>query len=82
MNEPVPLPSVVLLSLIVGFGFVLQQIPLAVTVELPSDVTLPPQVAVVAFIFVTSFVVTVGSTFLRVAKLFSSPYAVPYSFVA
>ena len=58
---PIPLPSVVLLSAIVGFGEVLQQMPRAVTVPLPSEVTLPPHVAELTVILVTSVVVTVGN---------------------
>jgi len=59
-NTPVPLPSVVLLSAIVGLGVVLQQTPLAVTVAPPSDVIFPPLVAVVWVIFVMAVVVMVG----------------------
>jgi len=44
---PVPVPSMVLLSLVVGFSDVLQQTPRAVTAAPPSDVTLPPLEALV-----------------------------------
>ena len=57
---PVPLPSVVLELLVVGFDEVLQQTPLAVTVDPPSDVTLPPQTALLEVIEDTELVVTVG----------------------
>jgi len=59
-NTPVPYPSVVLLSAIVGLGVVLQQTPLAATVAPPSDVTFPPLSAVVWVMFVTVVVVKVG----------------------
>ena len=59
-NTPVPLPSVVWLSAIVGLELILQHTPLAVTVAPPSDVTFPPLVAVVVVMFVTVVVVKVG----------------------
>ena len=43
---PVPVPSVVLLLLIVGAVDVLQHTPRAVTVAPPSEVIFPPAVAV------------------------------------
>ena len=42
---PIPLSLVVRKSLMVGLGEVLQQTPRAVTVAVPSEVTLPPKVA-------------------------------------
>ena len=54
---PVPAPSVVLLSAMVGAGPMLQQTPQAVTVEPPSEVTVPPLVAVVCAILLTADVV-------------------------
>ena len=58
---PVPLPSVVWLPFTVGFCEVLQHTPRAVTVASPSDVTLPPQAAVVEVtLFTVVLVVTVG----------------------
>jgi len=39
---------------------VLQQIPRAVMVEPPSEVTIPPHVALVAKMLLTAFVVTTG----------------------
>ena len=44
----------------VGFCDVLQQTPRAVTLAPPAEVTRPPQVAVVADMLLTLFVVTVG----------------------
>ena len=44
---PVPIPSEVLLSEVVGVGEVLQQTPLSVTDDPPSEVIFPPDVAVV-----------------------------------
>jgi hypothetical protein len=48
----VPVPSVVLLSNVVGFGEIPQQIPLAVILLPPSLVILPPPVAVVLVILI------------------------------
>ena len=59
-NSPVPVPSLVLKSEIVGPTDVLQHTPRAVTMAPPSDITLPPQVAASAVIFVTGVVVTVA----------------------
>ena len=61
MNAPVPLPSVVLLSAVVGLADVLQQTPRAVTADPPSEVTFPPLDAVVEVMPVTAVVVTVGA---------------------
>jgi hypothetical protein len=55
---PFPVPSDVLLFAIVGFCKVFQQIPLSFTVALPSEVILPPQVAVDCKTLVASFVVS------------------------
>jgi len=61
-----------------GLVVVFQQTPLAVIMELPSDVTFPPPVAVVCVMFVTTVVATVGKkTFVDVEKVTSFPYAVP-----
>jgi len=60
VKEPVPLPLVVLLLLVVGLADVLQQTPRAVTEAPPSEVTFPPLVAVVAVMPDTAVVVTVG----------------------
>jgi hypothetical protein len=45
VNVPVPVPSVVFESVIVGFAAVPQQTPRAVTADVPSEVTFPPEVA-------------------------------------
>lgn len=58
VNGPAPVPSVVQLSLVVGFAEIAQHTPRAVTVVLPSEATLPPPVAVVAVVAVMEFVVT------------------------
>ena len=81
---PVPLPSLVLELSVVGFDVVLQQTPMAVTVAPPSDVTLPPQRALVEVIEDTEFVVTVGVVVDVgfVVKLTFEPYEVPLLFVA
>jgi hypothetical protein len=60
VKTPVPVPSEVLESAIVGLAVVLQQTPLAVTMADPSKVTLPPLVAVVDETVETSVVDTVG----------------------
>ena len=78
---PVPVPSEVWLSLVVGFSDVLQQTPLAVTDAPPSDVTFPPPVAVVEVMEDGVVVVTVGLVLL-VANVTSLPYAVPTELVA
>ena len=61
MKLPAPVQSVVLLSAIVGFEFVLQQTPLAVTSVPPSDVILPPLVAEDDVMPVTVAVVKIGA---------------------
>ena len=81
VKTPVPVPSAVFASLIVGFELVLQHTPRAVTVPPPAEVTLPPLDALFDVIAVTVVVVTVGAT-ARVVKLTSAPYDVPAPFVA
>lgn len=62
-NEPVPVPSEVLLSEVVGVALVeLQQTPLAVTVAPPSVETEPPALADIAVMLVADVIVTVGIT--------------------
>jgi hypothetical protein len=46
---------------VVGFWEILQQTPRAVTVALPSSVTSPPEVAVIAVILLASKTMTVGT---------------------
>ena len=67
--------------MIVGLDDVLQHTPLAVTVAPPSEVTVPPLVAVVWVIEEMAVVVTVG-TAGEVVKLSWLPYAVPALLVA
>ena len=81
LNEPEPVPLLVLFPFMVGLGEVLQHTPRSVTVALPSDVTLPPHTNEVGVIEVMVLVVTVGIVVAKV-KLFSSPYAVPLLLVA
>jgi hypothetical protein len=56
INTPVPVPSVVLLSAIVGFTNVLQQNPRAIIAALPSLVIIPVVVALVVVTFETAVV--------------------------
>ena len=60
-NTPDPEPSVVWLSEIVGLPEVFQHTPRAITVELPPEVTLPPEEADVVVIALGVVVVTVGN---------------------
>ena len=60
INVPLPLLSVVWLSLIVGLVAVSQQIPRAVTDAPPLSTTLPPEMAELSVILLTAVVVTVG----------------------
>jgi len=69
---PAPVPSVVLLLLVVGLADVLQQTPLAVTEAPPSAVTFPPLMAVDVVTFDAAVVVTVGAV-AEVVKLTSLP---------
>ena len=78
---PVPVPSEVWLSLVVGLAEVLQHTPFAGTEAPPSDVTFPPLVAVVEVMEDGVVVVTVGVVVL-VANVTSLPYAVPTELVA
>ena len=68
-----PVPSVVIASIMVGFAEMLQQTP-RVTVLPPLAVTLPPPEAVVAVIFVMPAVVTSACPPMKVR---SDPIAVP-----
>ncbi len=73
-NPPTPVPLLVLLFAVVGFGEVLQHTPLAVTVAPPALFTVPPLVAEVAVIFEIAVVVTVGIVaFAIVVKEISLP---------
>ena len=72
VKVPVPAPSVVWLSDVVGLAEVLQHTPLAVTATPPTSVTFPPLVAVAEVMFETAVVVTVGATAF-VVKVTSFP---------
>ena len=72
VNMPIPEPSVVLLSAVVGLAEVLQQIPRTVTFELPALVILPPAIAVVLDIELGIIVEIVGGE-ANVVKVNSSP---------
>ena len=61
VNTPVPVPSVVLLSAVVGFCNVLQQTPRAVIAPPPSLVIFPPVLADVPVIADTAVVEIEGS---------------------
>ena len=65
---PVPVPSEVLESAVVGLVFVLQQIPLLVTFDAPSDEIIPPLIAVVVSIEVIAAVVSVGKVALELSE--------------
>ena len=63
VKVPIPVPSAVKLLANVGLILVLQQIPLTVTGDPPSDVIVPPLEAVVLVIEETPVVVSVGNWF-------------------
>jgi len=70
VNVPVPVPSTVLVvNAVVGLALVLQQIPLAVMVAPPSDVMLPPLVAVVVVMLVGVVVVSIEVVGIMVVSL-------------
>jgi hypothetical protein len=72
LNVPEVVPSVVLLSAVVGVAVVLQQIPDAVITDPPLEVIVPPEVAAYLVILLAAVVVSVGAT-ARVVKLISVP---------
>jgi hypothetical protein len=59
-KAPAPAPFLVESFVTVGLGEVLQQIPLAVTGVPPSEVILPPLIAVILVTEVATFVVKVA----------------------
>ena len=71
---PRPEPSVVWLPVMVGFAALPQQTPRAVTGDPPSEVTLPPDMAVVMVIVAAAVVVTLAPPG---TKVISEPYVVP-----
>ena len=70
---PVPEPSVVLLSAVVGPVAKLQQTPRAVTDEPPSEVISPPTLAVVDVIATAAIDVNTGVLAAGVVKVISFP---------
>jgi hypothetical protein len=72
LNVPEVVPSVVLLSAVVGVAVVLQQIPDAVITDPPLEVMVPPEVAAYLVILLAAVVVSVGAT-ASVVKLISVP---------
>ena len=62
----VPLPLLVMLALVVGFGLVLQHTPRWVTAAPPVELTLPPLFAENARMLLAAVVLTVGGTGLVV----------------
>jgi hypothetical protein len=72
LNVPEVVPSVVLLSEVVGVAEVLQQIPDTVTADPPLEVIVPPPVAAYLVILLAAVVLSVGST-ASVVKLVSAP---------
>jgi hypothetical protein len=73
LNVPEVVPSVVLLSEIVGVAFVLQQIPDTVITDPPLEVIVPPALAAYLVILLAAVVVfSVGAT-ASVVKLISAP---------
>ncbi|MBA7583333.1 hypothetical protein ES708_25275 [subsurface metagenome] len=65
---PVPVPSLVLLSAVIGFCEVLQHTPRAVTDVPPLSVMLPPLCAKFSVMSLIDAVVTVGRLYARVEK--------------
>ena len=80
-KPPVPVPSVVLLLLMVGFEVVAQHTPLAVTIPPPLDEIVPPPVAAIAVMEDMADVESVGKV-AKVLKDTSFPYTVPALFEA
>ena len=72
VNVPLVVPSVVLVSEVVGVAVVLQQIPEAVIADPPFDVILPPALAAYFVILLATVVVSVGAIAI-VTKLVSVP---------
>jgi hypothetical protein len=84
VKEPVPIPFDVLVDeVIVGLVLVDQTTPLAVMDAPPSEIILPPEVALVVVMELADSVVKVGrTTGVLVVKVISFPYPVPALFVA
>jgi hypothetical protein len=72
LNIPEVVPSVVLLSEVVGVAEVLQQIPDTVITDPPLEVIVPPEVEAYLVILLAAVVLSVGTT-ASVVKLVSAP---------
>ena len=72
MKVPLVVPSVVLLSDMVGVAVVLQQIPEAVIADPPLELIVPPEVATYFVTLLAVVVVKVGAIAI-VVKLVSVP---------
>ena len=72
VNVPLVVPSVVLVSEVVGVAVVLQQIPDAVITDPPLDEIVPPELAAYLVILLGVDVVKVGAIAI-VTKLVSVP---------
>jgi hypothetical protein len=72
VNVPLDVPSVVLVSEVVGVAVVLQQIPDAVIVDPPLEVIVPPALAAY-FVILDAAVVVRDGAIAIVAKLVSVP---------
>jgi hypothetical protein len=84
LKVPIPEPSVVLVvNVIVGFVLVDHTTPLVVTAAPPSELTFPPDVAVVVVTELADRVLIVGrNTGVLVVNDISFPYPVPALLVA
>jgi hypothetical protein len=72
LNVPEVVPSVVLLSAVVGVAEVLQQIPDTVITDPPLEAIVPPEVAAYLVILLAAVVLSVGAT-ASVVNLVSAP---------
>ena len=72
VNVPLVVPSIVLLSDIVGVAVVLQQIPDTVIADPPFDMIVPPALAAYFVTLLAAVVVKVGAIAI-VVKLVSVP---------
>lgn len=77
VKTPVPVPSLVLLSEIVGFWIVLQHTPRAVIAAPPEAVILPPEAAEEDVIAETADVVNTGICITSFLQLFVSSNDAP-----
>jgi hypothetical protein len=78
---PIPPVTAILLSAIVGIGFLLQQKPLVITFCPPSEITLAVHWIVIPEIRANEISDSVGRACV-VLKLMELPYVVPFWFVA